>query len=127
MVANQINRLLSVDDRKRIETIPGTSWVPEEPQEQLLPYISEEKPKNFSTIDIRREKTQEVLDKYADIITKCKDLEDEISEKCKNVSVVLNPTKHLPVIQAVQRVFGTDGLTITFQMYKTVVQELGKE
>ena len=82
-----------------------------------MPYI-EEGPKPESTdLDTRRTKAKEVYDGYGKIIERSKELRDEIADRCKNVVVTLDPSRHGAIIAAVRRVFGTDGTQITFQMY----------
>jgi len=126
-MARDIKSLLSARDRDILNATTGSSWVPEDPVETILPYISEEiqEPEDNS-IEDRRIKAQKVLDGYEKIEKDCDILKAEIAERCKNVVVDLNPQEHLSVIDAIKRVFGTDGMTITFQMYQRCISELAQ-
>jgi hypothetical protein len=123
---NDLKAVLNPRDRAILDATTGTSWVPKDPIELLLPYIGEKPKEEKAALETRRSKAKEVYDDYGKIIENCKELEDEIAERCKNVVVTLNPDEHLRIIEAVRRVFGTDGTQITFQMYQRVVAELSK-
>lgn len=126
MAGPDLKRLLNPDDVSLLQENAGVSWVPKEPREVLLPYMSatpntEEK----SNIEIRREKAKEVVDGYTNIIEQCKKTEAEIEERCKDVTVPLNRGQHLRVIEALGRIFGLGQLEeITFEMYKICMREL---
>ena len=122
------NNPLSPKDRQVLSAKAGTQWIPPEPAEVLLPYI-EKRPTDIErdSIEFRRAKAKQVYDDYGQIIEDCKKLEDDLSARCKDVKITLNPAEHLNVINALRRVFGFSDLTeITFEMYKTVVQELAR-
>jgi len=122
----KLNQLLNPSEIGAINAEPGISWVPKDPQEVLLPYIEEQKAELGSTED-RRERAKKVIEGYTKIINKCKNLEAEIEQRCKNVSVPLTRSQHLNIIEAVSRVFGIDEdqiTSITFEMYKICVQKL---
>jgi len=123
-----IKKLLDPNDATLLNETAGVSWVPADPREVLLPYMSdtpnrEEK----SDIDTRREKAKEVVDGYTKVIEECKRTEAQIEERCKNVTVPLNRAQHLTVMQALARIFGLGEIEeITFEMYKVCVRELAK-
>ena len=121
-----IKKLLSAEDIKAINATGATSWVPKNPRDLILPF-SQDVGKDVDplSIEVRREKAKKVVDGYADVIARCRQLEDEISQRCKDVSVTLTPAKHLNVIQAIGRVFGGgEQSNITFEMYKACVHAL---
>jgi hypothetical protein len=123
---NDLKTILSPRDQSILDATTGTSWVPKDPIEPLLPYVGQEATKEKGGVEERREKAKEIFDQYGKVIENCKELEDEIVERCKNVVVTLDPSQHLRIIEAVQRVFGTDGTQITFQMYQRCIKELAK-
>ena len=120
-----LTTMLKPRDRQILDQGNGISWVPKNPRELILPYIdsTEEKPEKNS-IEDRRQKAKNVYDGYGKIIEECKGLEEEISKQCKDATITLNPSKHLRIMEAIKRVFGTDGTTITFAMYKACVDAL---
>jgi hypothetical protein len=123
----ELRRMLSPRDHSILDATSATKWVPPEPADVLRPYIREEdKTKDRTTLAFRQDKAKEVFDGYGKIIEECKQLEDEISDRCKNVKITLNPDNQLRIIEAVKRVFGGDGREITFQMYQTCVSEMAK-
>jgi hypothetical protein len=124
---SDLSKLLNPDDQEVLDATGGTSWVPKNPREVLLPYASEETPKELQDIDRRREKAKKVMDEYGKIIDECKRLEARIEQRCKNVKVKLNPAQHLRVMQAMGRAFGQGLQTeITFEQYKVCIKELAK-
>lgn len=122
----KLDQLLDPSEISAINAEPGISWVPKNPQEVLLPYIEQQKAELGSTED-RRERAKKVMEGYTKIINKCKSLESEIEQRCKNVSVPLTRSRHLNIIEAISRVFGIDEeqiTSITFEMYKVCIQKL---
>lgn len=122
-----IKKLLSTEDIEAINATGATNWIPKDPRDLLTPLATfyPDNEVDRTSVEYRREKAKEVVDGYADIIDRCRVLEDSISEKCKDVSVTLIPSKHLAVIQALGRVFGKGEQTvITFEMYKACVHAL---
>lgn len=128
MTEQNLKKLVSPKDHAILDATATASWVPQKPQELLLPYISQdtETPKDNS-IDARRAKAKTIYDNYGKIIEQCEQLREQISDRCKAVEVTLDPSTHLRVIESVRRVFGTDGTKITFQMYQRCIEELAKE
>jgi hypothetical protein len=123
-----INKIKDILNPKDIETLDATlnnNWVPREPRELLLPYISEEEIIK-DDIEIRREKAKEVYKGYEDLEKKCKSLRSEIEEQSKGVEISLKASSQLNVMQAVSRTFGTNGEVITFSMYKKAIEELNR-
>jgi len=121
-----IKKLLNTDDQNLLSENAGVQWVPENPREVLLPYMSNVPNEEEEGLDTRRRKAKEVVDGYTKIIEDSKVLEGEIEERCKNVKVPLNTGQHLSVIEAIGRVFGIRSEEVTFDMYKICVKELGK-
>jgi hypothetical protein len=125
MDKDRLTKILTPRDRSILDAQAGTTWVPKEPKDLILPYADTvvTPPDRVST-EFRKQKAKEVYDGYGKIIETCLELEDEIEAQCKNVSIPLNSSQHLSVMNAVKRVFGTDGTQITFEMYKQCVQAL---
>jgi len=127
MDANKLKEILKPRDRSLLDAQTGSSWIPREPKEVILPYVSDEEEKvDLTTVDGKRKKAKEIYDNYGKIIDTCTTMKTEIEERCKNVVVDLNPSEHLPIIEAVRRVFGTDGRRITFEMYKKCIENLAR-
>ena len=125
ITTDNLKSMLKPRDRGILDAQSGTNWVPPEPRELLLPYIEEDKEVDRNSIEFRRNKAREVYDGYGNLITRCKEIEEEIEFQCKEVVVSVNPTTHLRVKEAIQRVFpGSDGKTITFEMYQRCIKEL---
>jgi hypothetical protein len=119
-----IKRLLRPDDKQIINATGATSWVPPNPRDILLPYMEE--PEDLNSVDSRRQKAQEVYEGYGTLIENCKELEDEIANRCKDATVDLDEEKHFATIEAIERVFGVHTTKITFQMYQTCIAEIAK-
>jgi hypothetical protein len=124
---SKLRDLLKPRDRQIIDATAGTNWIPKNPRELILPYTEEDEEVDRTSVEFRRKKAKEVYDGYGVLIEECQQLEEEIIEQSKDVEVTLNPATHLRVIEAVQRVFpGSDGKTITFEMYQKCIQALAK-
>jgi hypothetical protein len=122
-----LRSLLKPRDRGILDAQAGTNWVPEDPRELILPYITEDTAVDRSSLEHRRQKAKEVYDGYGKLIEECKKLEYEISQQSKNVKVTLNTSTHLRIIEAIKRVFpGHDGTTITFEMYQKCIHALAE-
>ncbi len=119
--------ILSPRDKNILDATTGTTWVPNDPAEVLLPYVDEsvQDPEKNSTED-RRNKAQQIYDDYGKLSERCEEMKEEIANRCKNVTVDLKSSNNLAVMEAVKRVFGTDGTKITFQMYQRCIDELAK-
>lgn len=125
MSSDRIAKMLSGQDASILDSRIENSWIPKDPTELILPYIGKDVPVERNSLEFRREKAKEVYDGYRDIIAACKEQEDDISERCKNVKISLDASKHRRAIEALERVFGTEGLReITFDMYKAVIHEM---
>jgi hypothetical protein len=112
-------------DRDTLERTSGVGWVPREPSDLLLPYMEKEGEEETTGVETRREKAKEIVAKYEEIQEKCKRIEDEISNRCKDVKVVLDKKDNLRAIEACERLFGRQGIKeITFEMYKAAVQAM---
>lgn len=110
-------------DRMMLELSSKSTWVPPEPAKLVKPYI-EKNPIEQSDNEKKRQKAQEVMDNYGKIIEECKTLRTELEEKCKNVSVPLNPDVDIRVIEACARLFKRQATEITFDMYKEAIRRL---
>ncbi len=127
MATPDLNKLLSPDDQFTLNATGETSWIPRNPQELILPYRTELTSEEKTDLDKRRDKAREVVEGYSKIIQDCKQLEAEISQRCKNVKVPLNKKEHLRIMDAMGRIFGIEEAgEITFDMYKICVQELSR-
>lgn len=126
MSNNRLKEALGVGDRRILDASDTTNWIPDEPQELILPYIEQApEDQDRTSAEARREKAQEVYDKYGAVIETCQRLEDEITERCKEVRIPLNPQEHANTIAALKRTFGiSDATEITFDMYKLVVHAI---
>jgi len=116
------------NDRNMLEMNPGVTWVPPKPADLLLPYMEKDPKTENIGVQSRLERAQEILRQYEDIAKKCQQMEDEICERCKKVSVTIDPG-NISEVTALTRVFGEPGsvnqvTTITFDMYKMAVQAL---
>jgi len=123
-----LTAMLRPRDRNMLDEAAGINWIPKDPRELLLPYVdaSDDSELDKNSLEYRRRKAKDVYDGYSKIIENCKELEGEIEQQCKNVKVSLDPSRSLRVIEAVKRVFGTNGQEITFEMYKACVKALGE-
>lgn len=122
-----LNKLLRPDDREILEGTSGVSWVPKDPREVLLPYMTDvPTPEDLKSVENRRRKAKEVMDGYSKIIAKCEKTRAEIEQRCKNVTVTLNPSQHLNIIEAIGRLFGIETNQITFDMYKQCIEKLAQ-
>jgi hypothetical protein len=120
-----INRLLNPDDVEILAGPESINWIPERPRDVILPYIEKSKKEDDPKgIETRRTQAKEVIDGYGRIIEKCKQMESTIEQRCKNVSVTLNKSEHLRVIDAIGRLFGVESEIITFEMYKQCIQRI---
>jgi len=125
---SDLKKLLNPNDAEALTEQAGVSWVPKEPREILLPYMSDvPNQEEKSDLDARREKAKQVVDGYTGVIEDCKRLEAEIEDRCKDATVPLNRAQHLSVIKALGRIFGLgEQEEITFEMYKICIRELAK-
>ena len=122
-----LKKMLSPDDMDIFNANTTTNWVPKEPLDVLLPYMEETPPEEKNDLEKRRDKAKKVMEEYGKLIDESKQIEDQVSERCKNVKVVLDRRKHHRVIQAIARIFQipeSEATEITFEMYKTCVQRL---
>jgi hypothetical protein len=119
-----IKRLLRPDDKDFINATAATNWVPPNPRELLTPYMEERE--DLSDVEKRRTKAKEIYDGYSKLIEDCKEAEAVIVERCKDVVVELDESKHFHIIEAIGRVFGIKTTKITFQMYQRCLEELTK-
>jgi len=123
-----LKKIVSPRDHFLLDATAETPWVPQDPRELLLPYLIDTKETPVdNSIDGRRKKAKEVYDGYGKIIKQCEEIKEQISNRCKTVEVPLDSSTHFRVMEAVRRVFGTDGTKITFQMYQRCIEELAKE
>jgi len=100
----------------------GQSWIPKDPVDLVLPYIQKEK-EDMTQTEAKIAKAKRIMDGYKKLEEKSLDLCAIIEDKCKNVVVKLKPADRLSVMEAVRRVFGTEGDQITFEMYKMAIKK----
>lgn len=127
MTKPDLGKILNPRDRAMLDAQLGTTWIPKKPRELILPYsdatAEREKPSSVSAL---QNKSQEVYDGYGDLIEQCREMEEEIELQCVGVEVPLDESNNKLAVDAVKRVFGTDGRVITFDMYKRVVHALAE-
>lgn len=121
-----ISAMLNPRDRHILDDSPSVSWVPKNPRDLISIYIEPDDNEDRTSIDSRRKKSKEVYDGYGKIIEQCQVIEKEINAQSKDVVVELKPSNNLRAIDAVKRVFGTDGTKITFGMYKACIAALAE-
>ena len=122
-----LKKMLNPDDADLLQEQAGVSWVPKDPREVLLPYMSDVPNPEDKDIETRRDKAKQVVDGYTKVIEDCKRTEAEIEQRCKDVKVPLNKAQHLSAMEAVTRIFGVSNPEeITFEMYKVCIRELAK-
>lgn len=121
---SDIESILNPRDIKALDATTQNNWIPKEPRELLLPYMDQNPLEEESDIDKRRKKAKEVYDGYGELIQSSRKLKEEIANTCKDVSITLKPSSEKAAMDAVKRVFGTDGTKITFQMYRTAIEKL---
>jgi len=120
-----LKKTLSPQDVNSLGAQAGVTWVPKDPREMLLPYMSDVPNDGEQTEDKIRAKAKEVIDGYNTIIKDCERLEATIAERSKDVKVPLTREKDLRVIEALARIFGLGEVEeITFQMYQVCIREL---
>lgn len=124
---HDLKDVLSPRDKGILDATTGSSWVPNQPADVLLPYVDEsvQEPEENSVED-RRKKAQKIYDDYGKLIKTCQNTREQIANRCKHVTVDLKGDNNLAIMEAVRRVFGTDGTKITFQMYQRCIDELAK-
>lgn len=124
MSKNDLKEILSPRDKGILSTNNGSSWVPNDPIDVLLPYINEKKVKpEENSIEDRRKKARDIYNGYEDIEKQANLLKEQIADRCKHVAVDVSPSEQT-VVDAIKRVFGTDGTKITFQMYQRCISEM---
>ena len=121
-----INKPLSPLDRVLLESDSEVQWIPEDPQELVLPYVDQTRltEEEKSDIEKRREKGKEVYDSYTSIIKECEQMQEKIEVRCKNVVVPIEEETQYNVLEALERVFGIGTKEITFEMYRICIEEL---
>lgn len=126
-MSDNIKEILNPRDIGILDAQIENNWVPKDPREILLPYAGKE-PDDVEKkdIDIRREKAKQVYDGYAKVSDRCDNILADISETCKDVVITLKPASQKNTMDAVKRVFGTDGKQITFDMYKEAITKLAE-
>jgi len=118
--------MFSDKDRALLEATSKSTWTPPNPVDLIIPYLEKDGIEGESDLDKRRRKAKEVMDGYAEVITKCQNLRKFLDEKCADVIVPLDPKKDLRVIESARRVFKRDVSEITFDMYKQIVFLMAK-
>ena len=119
-------RYFSENDRKLMEATSKSTWTPPDPIKLILPYMPEEENKDEPDLVKRLRKSREVLDGYQRLEAKCKELREEITERCKDVSISIDPKKDRRILECARRLFKSDVREITFEMYKEVVHAMAE-
>ena len=112
-------------DRKILDAVSKSTWVPEEPAELILPYIEKDDIEGESELDKRRRKSHEVYDGYISLEAQCKQIREDIAKRCQTVSVKIDPDKNFEVLQAARRLFRRDVKEINFEKIKEEYEKLG--
>lgn len=123
---SDIKSVLNPRDLKTLDAKVDDNWIPKQPRDLLLPYIEKDPIEEDKNLENRRKKAKEVYDGYGELIETSRKLKEEIAEKSKDVVVTLKPSTEKATMDAVKRVFGTDGAKITFQMYQTAIDKLAE-
>lgn len=124
MDQSKLSRILNPRDRSILDAQAETVWIPPEPRDLLLPYINEDQGEDDPTgVSTLQTKAKQVFDDYGAVIERCRTLEMEIEQKCKNVKVPIQ-TSNKSIADSIKRAFGTNGEEITFDMYKKCIQAL---
>ena len=119
-------RYFSDFDRKLIEATSKATWTPPNPRSLILPFLPEEEEEGETDLEKRLRKSQEVLTGYQRLEAKCKEIRAEISERCKDISIPIDPKKDKAVLDAARRIFKRDVREVTFEMYKQLVHSMAE-
>lgn len=119
-------RYFSEQDRKLLEATSKSTWTPPEPRKLILPFMPEDEETEETDLEKRYRKATEVLEGYQRLEARCKELRAEISERCKDISIPIDPKKDRRILEAARRVFQRDVQEITFDMYKQLVHSIAK-
>lgn len=119
-------RYFSDYDRKLLEATSKSTWTPPDPIGLILPYIDTTEIEGETDLEKRHRKSKEVLKGYQRLEAKCKELREEITERCKDVSIPVDPKKDRRVLEAARRIFKRDVREITFEMYKQLVHSMAE-
>lgn len=114
-------KYFSDEDRRLIEATSKSTWTPPNPINLILPYMPEDDIEGEGDLEKRLRKSREVLEGYQRLEARCKEIREDLSERCKNVSITVDPEKDRRVLEAARRIFRRDVKEITFEMYKELV------
>jgi hypothetical protein len=119
-------RFFSEHDRRLLEATSKSTWAPPEPRKLIEPFLPEEEKTEETDLERRLRKSIEVLEGYQRLEARCRELRAEISERCKDVAIPIDPKKDRAILLAARRIFKRDVREITFEMYKEIVHGMAK-
>ena len=119
-------RYFSERDRQLLAATSKSTWTPPDPINLIVPFMKEDEVEGEPDLAKRLRKSREVLEGYQRLEAKCKELREELDERCKNVSVPVDPKKDRRILEAARRLFGRDVREITFEMYKNLVHRMAE-
>lgn len=117
-------RYFSEQDRKLLEATSKSTWTPPEPRNLILPFMPEDEKTEETDLERRYRKSVEVLEGYQRLEAKCKEIREEITERCKDISITIDPKKDKRILEAARRLFKRNVKEITFAMYKELVHSM---
>lgn len=120
------SELLSAKDKKLLSATSKSTWVPPDPVDLITPFSRQDQVEGETDLERRRRKAQEVLEGYQKLEAKCKEAREELSKKCKDVVVEIDPEKNRDVLVAARRLFKRDVREITFEMYQQLVHTMAE-
>lgn len=119
-------RYFSDNDRRLLEATSKSTWTPPDPAKLIEQYLPGSEEETESDLEKRLRKSREVLEGYQRLEAKCKEIREQLDERCKNVSVSIDPKKDIRVLEAARRIFKRDVREITFEMYKEIVHRMAE-
>jgi len=120
------SRLLTDKDRRLLAATSKSTWAPPDPIDLIVPFSRKDEVEEETDLEKRRRKSREVLEGYQRLEARCKEAREELSKKCKNVSVEIDPEVNRDILVAARRIFKRDVREITFEMYKQLVHTMAE-
>jgi len=120
------SELLSDKDRKLLNAVSKSTWVSPDPIDMIVPFSSQDEIEGETDLEKRRRKSREVLEGYQRLEAKCQEVREDLSKKCEDVVVKIDPEKNRDVLAAARRLFKRDVREITFEMYKQLVHTMAE-
>lgn len=125
-MTSEKSRLLTEKDRRLLSATSKSTWTPPDPMELILPFRREDEIKGETDLEKRRRKAREVLEGYQRLEAECKEAREELSRRCKDVVIGIDPSRNRDVLIAARRIFKRDVTEITFEMYKQLVHTMAE-